>query len=87
VPSNSNFPASHVGAKPALFGYRAFSPPPLDDLHDYPSYAVATNRATSINAIAIMTNAVETNRILGSPFKLVYGTSLSSELYRDLFSP
>jgi hypothetical protein len=56
-------------------------------LHDYPSYAVATNRATSINAIAIMTNAVETNRILGSPFKLVSGTSLSSELYRDLFSP
>jgi hypothetical protein len=43
--------------------------------------------ASIIRAIAIMTNAVEKNRILGFPPKLVCDTSLSPELFGELFLP
>ena len=113
VPSNSNFPASHLGSQLGLIAqsYRAFSSPPLGRptpiapsggllaavatsqgrpparQHQGPEVVVRSVRASSIRAIAIMTRAVETNRILGLSAKLVCDTSLSSELYGELFLP
>jgi hypothetical protein len=55
--------------------------------HQGPEVVVRSVRASSIRAIAIMTRAVETNRILGLSAKLVCDTSLSSELYGELFLP
>jgi Transposase, Mutator family len=42
---------------------------------------LAASELAQLGAMAIMTNAVETNRILGSPLKLIYYTSFSHELY------
>jgi hypothetical protein len=103
VPSNSNFPASHLGSQLGAIAqsYRAFSSPPRGratrfaqpkadhrpNQHQGPEFVVRSVRASSIRAIAIMTKAVEAKRIWALRAKLVCDSSLACKLYGERLLP